>query len=211
MLNSWNQVDAIYPFDRHSRCTEARFRLSFHQGEGPSPNALFAGLDPKAISLAVSAMNVIKICRAVKSNDASEGNYQLHEMIMMHIEDTLINEIAWAPGCLHPYDLIAAACDDGTVRILEVDTHYELGGSSRILVPERLQRAPPLASRNTPSGIGAGLAGLSYNASRLEVPNSLNIKHQWRQVAELAHNEAPVWKVRWTHDGESNHLYDSPN
>lgn len=206
-LSSWNVIDNIYPFGQHHRGTEARFRLSFHQGEGPSTNAVFAGLDPNAISLAVSAIEHIKIYRAVKSGEPSESNYLFYEMIEIQTDAT-VNEIAWAPGCLHPYDIIAAACNDGTIRIFEVNTPHEVDASSRTPAvkaykPNGPRRALPATMRNAPSGIGAGLADMSRNAPPREVMNSLNIKHEWKQAALLSHDEAPVWKIRWIYDGSA--------
>ena len=214
-LTSWSQIDTIYPFGHHPRGTEARFRLSFQQSEGPCSNALLAGIGLKTLSLAVSAMNNIKIFRALKpdesSSSSSEGNYQFYEMHDMHTDTALINEIAWAPGCLRPFDVIAAACDDGTVRIFEVDTPHESDGSSSMRIPAA--KPPPLqalgppkggasfTARNAPSGIGAGLAGMSRDtAARRGMAHE--VKHESRQVAVLAPDEpAPVWKVRWLHDG----------
>ena len=204
-LGSWNVIDNIYPFGQHHRGTEARFRLSFHQGEGPSSNAILAGLDLSAISLAVSAIDHMKVYRAVKAGEPSESNYLFYEMIEINTNAT-INEIAWAPGCLHPYDTIAAACNDGTIRIFEVDTPYELAVSPRTPAAKTYksngpQRALPATSRNAPSGIGVGLAGMSRNAPPREVMNNLNIKHEWKQAALLSHDGAPVWKIRWICDG----------
>lgn len=126
----------------------------------------------------------------------------------MHTDTALINEIAWAPGCLRAFDVIAAACDDGTIRIFEVDTPHESDGSSmRIpaVKPTLQSLGPPkgtsFTARNAPSGIGAGLAGMSRDtAARRGMAHE--VKHESRQVAVLAPDEpAPVWKVRWLHDG----------
>ena len=125
----------------------------------------------------------------------------------MHTDTALINEIAWAPGCLRAFDVIAAACDDGTVRIFEVDTPHESDSSSKTpAAPKPLQSLGPprgtsFTSRNAPSGIGAGLAGMSRDtAARRGMAHE--VKHESRQVAVLAPDEpAPVWKVRWLHDG----------
>ena len=201
----WTQLDSIYPFGPHPRGTEARFSLSIQQSEGPSFNALFAGIDPSAISLAVSGMNSIKIYRAFRNED---DIYQFYEMHDMHTETALINEIAWAPGCLHPFDVIAAACDNGTIRIFEVDTPHDSDGSGRAQAakPPRtgdLPKGNSVATRNTPSGIGAGLAGMSRtSAARLGMAHE--VKHESRQVAVLENGDKqPVWKVRWLYDGPS--------
>lgn len=162
-------------------------------------------MDANAISLAVSAIDYIKVYRAVKSGEPSESNYLFYEMVEIHTDAT-INEIAWAPGCLHPYDVIAAACNDGTIRIFEVDTPHAVDTPSRTPAVKTYksngsQRAFPPTLRNAPSGIGAGLAGMSRNAPPREVMNSLNIKHEWKQADILSHDEASVWKLRWIFDG----------
>lgn len=211
-LTSWSQKDSIYPFGSHPRGTEARFRLSIQQSEGPSSNALFAGLNHSALSLAVSAMNSIKIYRAIKPTE--RANYQFYEMHDMHTDTALINEIAWAPGCLRPFDVIAAACDDGTVRVFKVETPHDSDGSGKALAAKPSQstgppRANSVASRNAPSGIGAGLAGMSRtSAPRGGMVNE--VKHESRQVAMLEHDDKqPVWKIKWIYDGlyPSFHLF----
>ena len=124
----------------------------------------------------------------------------------MHTDTALINDIAWAPGCLRPYDVIATACDDGTVRVFRVDTPYDSDGSLRAPVAKSLQPTGPpkkalVTARNTPSGIGAGLAGMSRtSAPRRDMVNE--VKHESRQIAILEHEDKqPVWKLRWFHDG----------
>jgi len=209
-LDSWNQIDQLYPFGQYHRGTEARFRLSIHQSEGPSLNALMAGLDLKAISLAVSALNSIKIYRAIKPEDSSGGSYRFFEMLHTNTGNALINEIAWAPGCLLPFDRIAAACDDGTVRIFDIDTPNDVEGSSKALtarLPQSniSQKAHSTYSlRNPPSGIGTGLAGMSRITSpQHDLTDRLNIEHVAKEKAVLSHDEgSPVWKVRWTYDGD---------
>ncbi len=209
-LSSWNQIDQLYPFKQYHRGTEARFRLSIHQSECPSLNALMAGLDPRAISLAVSASRYIKIMRAVKSEDASEACYRFIETLHIDLGNAVINEIAWAPGCLLPFDRIAVACDGGCVRIFDVDTHYDVDGSSKAPTA-RFPRSnvahkasSTSSSQNAPSGIGAGLAGISRITSpRHDLTERLNITHVFKEKAILPHDDgSPVWKVRWTYDGE---------
>ena len=199
-FSSWNQIDQLFPFGQHHRGTEARFRMSFHQSEGPSANALSAGLEPKAISLAISAMSSIKLYRAVKPEEATEGNYQLYEMLHTEIDNALINEIAWAPGCLHPYDIVSVACNDATVRIFHIDTQ------AVAVTPPQISsytvQGPTV--RRAPSGIGAGLADMSRTtASRQAKANKMNLTHVSKEVAVLSHEEgSPVWKVKWIYDGK---------
>lgn len=205
-LSVWKEIDTMYPFGQHSRGTEPRFNLSLHQSERPCYNAVIAGLDPKALSLAISAMNIVKIFRAIKPE---EGNYQFHEMVELVTDAPLINDVSWAPGCIRPHDLVAAACDDGSVRVFEINTPHNLD-LLPIAVPER--RVPSTASsrehaantRNAPSGIGAGLAVVHRAAAAArDFAGTTKIKHEWKEVAVLPHGEnSAVWKVRWLNDGQ---------
>lgn len=204
-LSVWKELDTIYPFGQHSRGTEPKFTTSFHQAEQPCYNAVMAGLDPKALSLAVSAMNLIKIFRAIKPED---GQYRLHEVAKLVTDAPLINDISWAPGCIRPYDLIAAACDDGSIRIFEVNTPH--GGDMSIVsilkspIPSgAFIREPAKNPRNAPSGIGAGLADVNRAAAAARHTAVIaNIKHEWKEIAVLPHDDSSaVCKVRWLHDG----------
>ena len=209
-MSTWKEIDAIYPFGQHSRGTEPRSRLSFHQSERPCYDAVIAGLDPKALSIAVSAVNIIKIFRALRSEDA---NYQFDEMLEMKTNAPLINDVAWAPGCIRPFDLISAACDDGTIRIFEVTTPHDskvpsTTSKSELLAGKDRMKPPASSTKNAPSGIGAGLAGVNRAAAR-QSGDHVKIRHEWKEVANLSHNEgAPVWRVRWTHDGSNSIVGD---
>ena len=205
-LHSWRELDVIYPYGQHSRGTEPRFRLSFHHSERPCYNAVIAGLDPKALSLAVTATNLIKIYRAIKRE---EGNYQFFETLEISTNASLINDVSWAPGCIRPYDLIATACDDGLVRIYEVATPHDRDVStwkenkSMLLGSDRTVGISA-ASRNAPSGIGAGLASASrVAAASHNAAGVITAKHDWKEIAALSPDDRePVWKVKWVHDGK---------
>lgn len=203
-MTTWKEIDAVYPFGQQTRATEPRSRVSFHQAVEPCYDAVIAGLDSKALSIAVSATNVIKIFRALKSEDAS---YQFYEMLEMKTNTSLINDVAWAPGCIRPYDLIAAACDDGSVRIFEITTpHDSKGPSTAKTINVYPGKDRTKTTRNTPSGIGAGLAGATRAPGR-QIGGSVRIRHEWKEVASLSHDEsAPVWRVRWAHDGGSSSI-----
>ncbi|KAL8874039.1 MAG: hypothetical protein Q9174_000579 [Haloplaca sp. 1 TL-2023] len=200
-LHTWKEIDSLYPFGQHVRGSEPVFRLSLHQTETPSCGALSAGLDSKAISLALSASTSIKILRATKSEN---GNYHFYDMLEMGTA-VIINDVSWAPGSIRPYDLIAAAFDDGRVRIYEVATPHQSDAGSPV---KHMSTEKPLRSIRTssvsrpgPSGIGAGLAGVSRGEATRRAGGSGLIQHTWKEIAVLAHEDAsPVWRIRWTHD-----------
>lgn len=206
-LSLWKELDSLYPFEQHPRGTEPKFKLSIHQSERPCYNAILAGLDPKALSLAVSAFNFVKVFRATKPD---EGNYQLYEVAEIVTTTTLIHDVAWAHGCIRPYDLIATAGDDGTARVFRIVT--PLNGNATLppglgspLDPLANKKEPVSQVRKNPSGIGAGLAGASRAAGAARhVTNNSQVKHEWTEIAVLAHDdELPVWKIEWMYDGRS--------
>ncbi|KAL8735230.1 MAG: hypothetical protein Q9166_001106 [cf. Caloplaca sp. 2 TL-2023] len=204
-LHAWRELDSTYPFGQHSRGSlEPTLRLSLHQAERPSYEAILAGLDPKAISLSLSAANSIKILRATRSED---GNFQLYQMLEILGMTTTINDVSWAPGSMRPCDLIAAACDDGSVRVYEVTTPYDrvptsqhMGSDQRSLTRER--RNSSKSARRAPSGIGAGLAGFSSAEVTHRSSGGVRIQHSWKETAVLSREGgSPAWRVRWIHDG----------
>lgn len=204
-LQAWKEVDTTYPFGQQSRGSEPTFRLSLHQAETPCYGALSAGLDPKAISLCLSANISIKILRAIRSDD---GNYQFYTLLEVNASPSTINDISWAPGSIRPHDLIAAAYDDGCVRVYKLTTPHNpqltpTGVGHGHESPTRERHSSSLATRQTPSGIGAGLAGVSRAEAVRRSSGGPRIQHLWKEIAVLPHEAgAPVWRVRWTHDGK---------
>ena len=203
-LAIWKEVDAVYPFGQLSRSAEPRFRVSFHQAQRPSFDAVVAGLDANTLSLAVSLAETIKILRATQ---ASDGSYQFHEVIKYRIPGVIINDLAWAPGCIRPYDLVAIACDDGTVRVLEITTphHPEPSGLETIrkLSIDASNQGKVASPRHPPASLSASLPRTSQLMSLGQRPsNPTEIRHRCREIASLDHEEGlPVWRVRWMHDG----------
>ena len=205
-LNTWKEVDTIYPYGLQTRGSEPIVRLSVHQAEMPCYGALTAGLDPRAISICLSANNSFKIFRATRADD---GIYQCHEMLEVNPIASTINDVSWAPGSIRPYELIAVACDDGCVRIYAVtishnsQTSFTNTGSAQEL-PSRDRQNSLLSYRQGPSGIGAGLAGVSRVESARNSGREVRLQHSWKEVAVLPHEVgSSVWRVRWTHDGKS--------
>lgn len=204
-LHTWKEIDTVYPYGQQTRGSEPNFRLSLHQAEMPCYGALNAGLDPKAISVCLSANNSIKIFRATRTDD---GTYRFLEMLEVSAIASTINDVAWAPGSIRPHDLIAAACDDSCVRIYAVtvsqNSQQSLASSgSTHESPSRDRQSPSLVNRQAPSGIGAGLAGTSSVGETRRLDGEVRLQHFWKEIAVLPQEAgSPIWRVRWTHDGK---------
>ena len=203
-LNFSKELDSAYPYGQYSRGSEPTFKLSLHQAARPSYHAISAGVDPKAISLALSAASSIKILRATTTED---GDCKFYQVLEIEGVASVINDVSWAPGCIRSCDLIAAACKDGRVRVFEVITPHHAGFQSPNMSsdPRPLTRDRGNSSkldRHAPSGIGAGLAGVSRAKAMHESSGATRIQQSWRETAVLVHGRGmPVWRVRWTHDG----------
>ena len=225
LLSSWRELDQLYPFGKFSRGQEALLDLSFHQGVAPSSEALMAGLDVNVISLAVSSGHAIKVFQALKPTD--DSTYQLQEMLEIEVPDgssesnlpATVNSIAWAPGAMRPYYVVAAACEDSTVRVFDihVSESSRQAASNNNLLPRSSghqsevsralasQRRPSaLSARAEPSGIGAGLAEMTKSESGDRTQGLVPIEYEWKQAAVLRHEHTvAVRKVIWAFDGRS--------
>ncbi|KAL9100297.1 MAG: hypothetical protein Q9163_004315 [Psora crenata] len=199
-LNTWREMDALYPFGQLSRGDEPRFDLSFHHASGPSSQALRAGLDPSALALAVSSANRIRVYRAMKSE---EDLYQLHEVGQLPVDVTHVNAVAWAPGCVNPIDIIAIACDDSTVRIVEMRVlKLRVSCSSENQPLQVAYRLDSASTRSLASGITAGLADVSRTTTGRSGPSTMSLKHDVKEVAVLPHQRGvPVHRLKWNLDG----------
>ncbi|KAL8659619.1 MAG: hypothetical protein Q9226_000324 [Calogaya cf. arnoldii] len=203
-LDFSKELDSAYPYGQYSRGSEPTFTLSLHQAARPSYHAISAGIDPKAISLALSAASSIKILRATRTED---GDYRLFQMLEIEGIVSHMNDVSWAPGSIRPCDLIAVACNDGCVRVYEVTTPHYVGVQSLTMNAvsrpfPRDRRSSSKLDRHAPSGIGAGLAGVSRAEAIHESSGGTRIQHSWKETAVLHHEGGmPVWRVRWTHDG----------
>ncbi|KAF2091603.1 WD40 repeat-like protein [Saccharata proteae CBS 121410] len=196
-LNDWH-VTAKTPVipQKPSFAEEASFRVSFHHEKLPCWTALQAGLDRRALSLAVVAMDAVKIYRT----DKHRRFYVAADLIGK--PGVLVRDVAWANGSMRGTDLIATAGKDGIVRIYELSTPESRRPDS-LAAPAPPEPARSRGSRNAPSGIGAGLAGASgMHEGLLGDQDPGRIKHQVKVVAELSGHQGAVWRVAWSQMGD---------
>lgn len=184
-----------------SRAEEASFKIRFHPDKLPCWTAVAAGLDRKALSLAIVAMESVKVYRT----DKDRHWYLAAELTGAR---SLVRDVAWSPGSVRGFDVIATAGKDGVVRVYELKTPAaKVRAQEAALSPSPQKSATSSAldqtvtqvrtTGNPPSGIGAGLAGVAkvqddrtndnYNPSR--------VKHTVELVAELKEHRGAVWRV----------------
>lgn len=115
LAGDWGRMEAQYVCATPSRAEETGFRVAWHAEKLPCWSAVEAGLDRQSLSLAVAAMDVVKIFRT----DKDKRFYLAAELTGAR---NIIRDIGWANGAMRGYDLVAAASKDGLVRIYEIST-----------------------------------------------------------------------------------------
>lgn len=197
-LATCREVEQFYACDPlPRRGDETCFKVCFDPNSQPCFNAVMAGLSPKALSLAVASINVVRVYRAER---AGNGDYHFEHAAMLVGHQGLVRDVAWAPGSARGIDWIATSCSDGLVRIFELSTPHNRGFSSPSLrdsIPTtQVGVDQTSATRNAVSGIGAAVAGQARSIK--EGPTGEHagrIAHDAVVVADLAHDNA--WNLRW--------------
>ncbi|EOD53070.1 putative nuclear pore protein [Neofusicoccum parvum UCRNP2] len=178
------------------RSEETSFRVCFHKEQLPCWSAVNAGLDRRALSLAVVAMDVVKVYR-------SDKNRRFYVAAELTGSRNILRDLAWANGSMRGTDIIATASKDGLIRVYELSTP-EHSQHSSLAPPTAPEPQPsPRSRRNAPSGIGAGLAGASrVGESHENDQDPGRVKHVVKMVGELASGHGAVWRVSFSQMGD---------
>lgn len=163
-LNDYAAVDdfLVIP-QRPQRGEETAFKCVFDPNLEPCYTALRAGVPTDALGLAVAAMDVVKIYRSRDAVGASYGMDTAKKEFYLAVEvgghRGLVRDIAWAPGNIRGYDMIATACQDGYARVFRIDTAGDGADDSRswamsaLVTPEKsLQQQRVAAAKATAAG-----------------------------------------------------------
>ena len=204
-FNDWKEIDQILVCDeRIARGVETCFKVHFQRADGPNYLAQEAGMEKSTLSLAATAMDVVKIYRVGKIGNSEEGQYKFQQPVAeLTGADGLVRDVAWSAETYHLTDVIATAAADGYTRIYELRTLAADSPPPSQPASAPLRRATstteaPLKAK-VQSGIGAGLAGamagLSLAESQAAQEASGRIKHEWT-LAEKIKDEG-VWRVSW--------------
>lgn len=206
-LTNWQNIYANYLVTTPDREVETSFKVAFHKEKLPSWTAIRAGLDRKALSLAIAAMDNVVIFRAYKDANSSYRFYLATELTGAR---ALVRDVAWANGSMRGWDMIATGSKDGCVRIYELrpDTSGTGVDSGTVAILPEIKEpttSQSRSSRNAPSGIGAGLAsGSGVRDSYRDAGSSPgSIKETATMSEELNLHRGAVWRVAFSQGGES--------
>lgn len=187
-----------------SRTVETAFRVCWHHEQLPAWPAILAGLDRKSLSLAVSAMDTVKIFRTNKDR-------RFYTAAELTGARALIRDISWANGSMRGFDLVASASKDGHVRVYEIHTPGVPRPTFNTSDEDQEPPAAAPASENATgskatrpgrSGIRDGLTGASRSLAREDEENRPGkVVQQVRLAAELPAHDGAVWRVNFSHMG----------
>lgn len=215
-LESWNDLDRVNVCEKPARGEEVAFKVAFDPNLEPCYMGIREGIPRDSLGVIVASMSRASIWRTKEiSHSVSLGSSTTKEFYLaaeLKGHKGLVRDVAWAPGNIRGFDIVATACKDGFVRVFQVTTPTKGGKSSRSRdfsrVPDTVvvqQRSAENGNRNAPSGIGAGLQGARSGLSGREKDARMGegeVAHLAKEVSRLEANRTPVWRVEFDADGQ---------
>jgi nucleoporin SEH1 len=209
---------------RPARGEETSFRVRFDPNPEVCYTALRAGVPTDALGLVVAAMDRVLVYRTRDTVTSQMGiatsvrEFYLAAELPGH--RGLVRDVAWAPGNIRGYDVIATACQDGYVRVFRLETptdpSYESreahgkGWSSSVLKkhakrPSADEDAKGMLSDGTAhsrSAIKEGLDRSRTNVDRRSGGQPGHVRHIVKEISKLDSHRTPVWRVGFDDDGQ---------
>jgi nucleoporin SEH1 len=214
-----------------ARGEETSFRVRFDPNPEVCYTALRAGVPADALGLVVAVMDRVRVYRTRDTIRSSLGvaaawkGFYLAAEVGVGLHRGLVRDVAWAPGNIRGYDIVATACQDGLVRVFRLDaplpgeeehSHREeeeeeegVGewGAARVKRHGVRRRADgdenvARASLMSSSGIRAGLDQSRGNVERRATGLPGQIRHLMTEISKLDCHRTPVWRVGFDDDGQ---------
>lgn len=110
-----------------TRGEETSFRVRFDPNPEVCYTALRAGVPSDALGLVVAAMDRVRVYRTRDTVRTALGvaaawkGFYLAAEVRAGSHRGLVRDVAWAPGNIRGYDIVATACQDGFVRVFRLD------------------------------------------------------------------------------------------
>ena len=203
-LDDWAEIDQFWVCGGPvPRGVETNFKVAFRHDERSNYMVSLRGPDVEALSLAVSAMDVVKIYRLVQSGEGGSGRYRFQPpMSILSGSGFLVRDLAWSSETFVGHECIATAAEDGFIRIYELVGHISGGNDGSHFLPKSPSTdqvpsdSPSKTQKYAPSGIGAGLAGSARTDLSLTI---LIAAHEWKLTETIKHEG--VWRIEWVRYG----------
>lgn len=138
-ITEFSRIDQFTVCPKPARGEETSFRVRFDPNPEVCYTALRAGVPTDALGLVVAAMDSVKVYRTRDTVSASLGVATAAREFYLAAEISgkdpnvghrgLVRDVAWAPGNIRGYDIVATACQDGYVRVFGLSTPAPQGSS----------------------------------------------------------------------------------
>ncbi|QPG94985.1 hypothetical protein C2857_007473 [Epichloe festucae Fl1] len=237
-LSEYTSIDEFTVCSRPSRGEEVSFKVRFDPNPEPCYTALRAGVTLDSLGIVVAAMDAVKIYRSRDVLAASYGVAQTQKEFYLAADMAgglhrgLVRDVAWAPGNIRGYDMVATACQDGYARVFRIDTPYSeddgkswsandllrssrtprhrdhAGGkdssSSSSPTKDDAASTPAAAAdkQTQPSTLSASLAKSGTLGDRHWSGQEGQVHHTHREISRLDSHRTPVWRVGFDDDGQ---------
>jgi nucleoporin SEH1 len=134
-LDSWAEVDTVVVCEKPARGEETSFKVAFDPNLEPCYNAIRQGVQRDSLALIVASMNRASIWRTKEiSHSVSLGSSTSKELYLaaeLKGHRGLMRDVAWAPGNIRGFDIVATACKDGFIRVFQITTPAKGGQAPR--------------------------------------------------------------------------------
>ncbi|POR35596.1 Nucleoporin SEH1 [Tolypocladium paradoxum] len=216
-LSEYSSIDEFTICPKPSRGEEASFKVRFDPNPEPCYAALRAGVTSDALGLVVAGMDAVKIYRSRDVATTSYGVSGTQKEFYLAVEISghrgLVRDVAWAPGNIRGYDIIATACQDGYARVFRIDTPYSdadgKSWSAADLLKPATQNSKDSPSKDEaekqhphPSTLSASLAMSGAQSDRHWSGQPGQVKHTSREISRLDSHRTPVWRIGFDDDGQ---------
>lgn len=219
-LSDYASIDEFVICNKPQRGEEVSFKVRFDPNPEPCYTALRAGVPTDALGLVAAGMDTVKVYRSRDIVTSSYGVDSAQKEFYLAVEITghrgLVRELAWAPGNIRGYDIIATACQDGYARVFRLETPFsdddgKSWSEADLLTNEKhaVRNSSPtkeeekLHQQAHPSTLSASLAktaGAQIERQWQGQPGQ--IEHTVREISKLDNHRTPVWRVGFDVDGQ---------
>ncbi|KAG4434947.1 hypothetical protein IFR05_009559 [Cadophora sp. M221] len=125
-LESWTDLDRVNVCERPKRGEEVSFKVAFDPNLEPCYMGIRQGVARDSLGVVVASMNRASIWRTKEiSHNVSLGAVTTKEFYLaaeLRGHKGLVRDVAWAPGNIRGFDVVATACKDGFIRVFQVTT-----------------------------------------------------------------------------------------
>lgn len=231
-FTEWTPIDQFYVHSpTPGRGDHTSFRVQFDPNPFPLPYLNSLSDDQDQLSIAVAAMNELKLYRSVTDPgviSAHESSLQAstigrgasHRLVLFEVlklqpysnqtqstSSTLLRDVAMSPGNFRGTDTIAVACINGTVGIFEISLEPKTSSISPDSPTQSRHPHRPTAQSHQ--------SNLTSALNPMTPVSNATQQVQWRQnppfsyghhvtpISTLQHAHVDAWSVKWDPGGQT--------